>query len=50
MKRMVIQAQVEDEKLDEMIEKVRKLFGKEVDIGVSDAAPKGAGATLAGVA
>ena len=50
MKRVIIQAEIENEKLDEVVLKIRELLGAEVNIGVSDAPPKGAGATLQDVA
>jgi len=50
MKRMLIQVEVEEKELEELVMKAKELFGAQTDIQVSDAPPKGAGATLAGVA
>ena len=49
MKRIVILATVEENKVDELIERVRKVV-PEADIQVADVPSAGSGATLAGVA
>ena len=50
MKQLRISANAEDNKLDEIKEKLVELFGEgNVDIQVSDAKPKGSGATVSDV-